>query len=113
MSRGLGKWQRELLAAVEESGAIPVAWHFSEKWQRPLTNAEYKALQRAADKLAARGQVEWCYVWMQGRTGQRTAEKWLLRKDTTAKDHKLPEAKTQINKRRGEKAPSLPRGSKC
>ena len=53
MSRGLGCWQRGILAAVEHHGAV----YLRDLLPRSTTRAAYQALYRASRRLAAAGQI--------------------------------------------------------
>jgi hypothetical protein len=53
MSRGLGRWQRGLLAALEKQPAVFLA----DLLPRPYRRAQYVALHRAAYTLYDKGKV--------------------------------------------------------
>ncbi len=106
MSRGPGKWQKVLIDALEEKGAVPVTWHFNDLYERSLEPAEYSAIHRAADQLVKNGAAEWHQVWSRNHNGRRSLTKWIFRKGTTPKDYDLPEGKGALNLRRGERLPA-------
>jgi hypothetical protein len=54
MSRGLGHWQRGILAALERYPAV----YLMDLLPRPRTRAQVVALNRAARQLADAGKVE-------------------------------------------------------
>lgn len=56
MSRGPGRWQRELLAAVEDEPLHVRSWLQTHLGRRP-TAAEYSAAHRAARALVTRGDL--------------------------------------------------------
>lgn len=68
MSRGPGKWQRLILEAVEEHGAV---------WVNSLipanaTRSEHVALLRASMQLTRRGMID-SYRWAAGGINRRRA----------------------------------------
>jgi hypothetical protein len=57
MSRGLGKWQRHLLTALDQYPAVFLADLLPPAYPR----AQYAALHRAAQQLCERGKVDICH----------------------------------------------------
>lgn len=95
MSKGPGKWQRAILAALETEHAIPVARHFSTEMGRPLTRAEYTAVQRAAGTLQ-RSRVAIIHdIWVTNYLNHRAIEKWIFRPGLVPADLNLPRAKSR------------------
>jgi len=54
MSRGLGVWQRRLLAALEERPTVSLV----DVLPRPYARSQYVALHRAAWSLRGKGKVD-------------------------------------------------------
>jgi hypothetical protein len=71
MSRGLGLWQRQLLAALEERSTLSLM----DVLPRPYSRSQYVALHRAAYSLAEKGKVDIVrssrvgHVWVARSTG--------------------------------------------
>jgi hypothetical protein len=71
MSRGLGRWQLGLLAALEKHPAVFLAALLPRNYPR----AQYVALHRAAHTLASKGKVD---IWHTGMAGG-TNSMWVTR----------------------------------
>lgn len=80
MGRGPGRWQRlildALVEAIDEYGprlgpGVWLAEYARVQMGRPLTNAEYKALMRAAAQLERRGAVARVHVMGTARNRDR------------------------------------------
>ncbi len=68
MSRGLGVWQRRLLAALEERPTVSLV----DVLPRPHARSQYVALHRAAWSLRGKGKVEIYH-------SQRKGHMWVCR----------------------------------
>ena len=72
MSRGPGRWQRAILAALEaEPEGVILAWIPDLDTAAAPTNAGYSARQRAAKTLAANGLCRLARVWALNYIGVR------------------------------------------
>src|SRR5947208_203964 len=71
MSRGPGRWQAEILAALEERPWFSLAAYFTRKLGRHLTRAEHSALHRAAHALKSRGTIALAAVFIEPADGIR------------------------------------------
>ena len=75
MSRGPGIWQRGILAAVEQHGAV----YLRDLLPRPTRRAEYVALHRGAVSLCKQGRIDiTAYMCGSGPTGLTGADKIVL-----------------------------------
>ena len=72
MSRGLGKWQRTILAALEDHPEGFILAHLRCSGARPI-RADISARQRAAKTLEAKGLCRLLRVWETNRAGVRSA----------------------------------------
>ena len=81
MSRGLGKWQRAILAALEDHPEGFILAHLRCSGARP-TKADISARQRAAKTLEAKGLCKLLRVWQANRAGVRSAMVAVLRPNT-------------------------------
>jgi hypothetical protein len=77
MSRGLGRWQISLLAALEEHPAVYLADLLPPNYPR----AQYVALHRAAQTLWSMGRVD---IWHTGQAGG-TNSMWVTRPGHTGR----------------------------
>ena len=68
MSRGLGVWQRRLLAALEERPTV----YLVDVLPRPYARSQYVALHRAAWSLCGKGKVDIYH-------SQRKGHMWVCR----------------------------------
>jgi hypothetical protein len=68
MSRGLGVWQRRLLAALEERPTVSLV----DVLPRPYARSQYVALHRAAWSLRGKGKVDIHHA-------QRNGHMWVCR----------------------------------
>jgi hypothetical protein len=68
MSRGLGVWQRRLLAALEERPTVSLV----DVLPRPYARSQYVALHRAAWSLRGKGKVDIHHA-------QRKGNMWVCR----------------------------------
>jgi hypothetical protein len=82
MSRGLGRWQIGLLAALEEHPAVYLADLLPPNYPR----AQYVALHRAAQTLADKGMVD---IWHYGLAGG-TNSMWVTRPGYTGRPTRVP-----------------------
>ena len=80
MSRGLGKWQLVILAALEDHPEGFVLAHLRCSGARP-TRADISARQRAAKTLEAKGLCKLLRVWGVNRAGVRSAMVAVLPRD--------------------------------
>jgi hypothetical protein len=71
MSRGLGRWQREIMATLEKQPAFFLV----DVLSRPYPRAHYVALHRAAWTLQGAGKVD---IWHTGLAGG-TNSMWITR----------------------------------
>ena len=81
MSRGPGKWQRAILAALEDHVEGFVLAHLRCPAAR-LTKADISARQRAAKTLEAKGLCKLLRVWTVNRAGDKSAMVAVLLPDT-------------------------------
>ena len=72
MSRGPGKWQRAILATLEDHAEGFVLAHLRCPGAR-ITKADISARQRAAKTLEAKGLCKLLRVWVVNRAGARSA----------------------------------------
>ena len=63
MSRGLGAWQRLILAALQHTEAIPVGMVATVRYGNP-TRSDLVAVRRAAKSLAEATKVRAIYMWV-------------------------------------------------
>ena len=82
MSRGLGKWQMVILAALEDHPGGFVLAHLRCSGARP-TKADISARQRAAKTLEAKGLCKLLRVWAVNRAGVQSAMVAVLLPDTS------------------------------
>jgi hypothetical protein len=71
VSRGPGRWQRLLLASLEESDLVVAVHVVYHHLGRSPTRAEMVAVRRAVRRLAERGEVRAIYVWGEDSVTQR------------------------------------------
>ena len=81
MSRGPGRWQRAILAALEAQPEGFTLAHLRCSGARP-TKADISARQRAAKGLEAKGLCRLLRVWKVNRAGIRSAMVAVLLPDT-------------------------------
>lgn len=74
MSGRHGRWQRAILAALEQWELVPLLAYGFHTLGRPLTRSEYAALNRAAHALARRGEVVLVRTLGEDSRGQRNVE---------------------------------------
>jgi len=79
VSRGHGRWQREIVLALADTTGFAVIDHFVRQLKRTLKESEYSAILRAATHLEAAGYVRGVWVPMIDCRGVRKREKWLVR----------------------------------
>ena len=77
MSRGLGRWQLGLLAALEKHPAV----YLVDLLPRNYPRSQYVALHRAAQTLEAMGRVD---IWHNGMAGG-TNSMWVARPGYTGR----------------------------
>lgn len=89
MSRGPGRWQRIILDLLEDREAFPLSKTVAhEVLKKPLTDAEYSALQRAAHLLRDGGRLQLALAWGKTYDGKRrTAVRWVARPDVALDEY--------------------------
>ena len=97
MSRGPGKWQRAILAALEaEPEGVILAYILDPVTGDVPTHSGYSARQRAATTLAARGLCGLALVWNLNYFGARTCMVLVLPPDA-------PDPPSMVSSRHAER----------
>ncbi len=92
----IGTRELQLLRALQRHAAVdPVSVLPGD-----YTAAEYKALNRAAHRLAAKGLAKVRRIWGRDRLGRRAAYLWLMRRTPSLSTWALGRAVTAYERRR-------------
>jgi hypothetical protein len=98
MSRGPGRWQRIILALLEDyEGFVPRA---ELQTENDPSHSQYTAVLRAAHALAKQGKCKIAYVWAENRNRRITPQVFVFRPDTDLETLEVDRADVRYERRR-------------